>query len=90
MTNFDANIVITSNYKYFQYKTVILQNTFTQPAPNAANGILVNIKIAVSLKYLIRYGDLLKKYCVIERLHNWKTSPRLILLCCPLLQVQFV
>ena len=50
MTNFDANIVTTSNFKYFQYKSVILQNTVTQPSPNAANGILVNIKIAVPLK----------------------------------------
>ena len=51
-TNFNNNIANTDNFKSFKYKAKLLENTDAQPAPNEANGILKNVTVAVSLKYL--------------------------------------
>ena len=40
---------------FFQVKAKLLGNTAVQPAPNAANGILKNVTIAVPLKYLSNF-----------------------------------
>ena len=46
-TFFNADIANTD-----KYKAKLLGNTVAQPTPNAANGILKNVTIAVPLKYL--------------------------------------
>ena len=50
-TIFNADIANTDDFKSFKYKAKLLGNTAAQPAPNAANGILKNATVAVSLKY---------------------------------------
>ena len=52
VANLNNNIAITNNFKSFKYKAKLLGNTVPQPPPNAANGIMRNVKTAVSLKYL--------------------------------------
>ena len=44
-TDFNADIANTDSFKYFKYKAKLLGNIVTQPAPNAANGILKNVTI---------------------------------------------
>ena len=48
--DFTANIVNDNNFKSFKYEAKLLGNTVAQ-AYNAANGVLKNTAIAVSLKY---------------------------------------
>ena len=48
-TNFNNDIATDVNFKSFKYKAKLLENTLTQPAPNAASGILRNTTIAVPL-----------------------------------------
>ena len=47
-TNFNADIANDDNFKSFKYNAKLLGNTAAQN-DNAANGILKNSKIAVSL-----------------------------------------
>ena len=49
------DIANADNFKSFKYQAKLLGNTAVQPAPNAANGILKNAKIAVLLKYLSNF-----------------------------------
>ena len=74
-TDFNVDIANTDNFKSFRYKSKLLENTVTQPAPNAANGILRNATIALPLKYLSNFWRSLEmllinckvewtKYCV--------------------------
>ena len=49
--NFDADIVNDNN----KFKAKLLGNTAPQPAPNAANWILKNATIHVSLKWLSNF-----------------------------------
>ena len=50
--NFNNNIGNTNNFKSFEYIAKLLETKVAQPAPNAANGLLKNERIAVPLKYL--------------------------------------
>ena len=43
------------NFKIFEYKTKLLENTEAEPNPSNANGIFKNSTIAVPLKYLSNY-----------------------------------
>ena len=52
--DFNADIVNDNNFKSFKYKAKLLGNTVAQ-ADNAANGILKNATIAVSLKCLSNF-----------------------------------
>ena len=52
--DFNADIVNDNNFKSFKYKAKLLGNTVAQ-ADNAANGILKNAAIAVSLKCLSNF-----------------------------------
>ena len=54
-SNFNNNIANTGNCRSFKYKAKLLENSVARPAPNAANGILRNVAIAVSLKYLSNF-----------------------------------
>ena len=80
-TNFNPDFANDNKSKSFKYKAKLLGNTVTQPGENADHGILWNVKIAVSLKYLsnfwrsfevqlINYKVELKlrwtKYCVLS------------------------
>ena len=47
--SFNADIAKDDNFKYFNYKAKLFGNIATQPAPNAANGILRNATIAAPL-----------------------------------------
>ena len=49
-TNFNINIENTNNFKSFKHKAKLLGNTVAQPAPNNANEVLRNAKLAVPLK----------------------------------------
>ena len=49
-SNFNNNIANT-DFKFFKYKTKLLENTVAPSAPNTANGISKNATIGVSLKY---------------------------------------
>ena len=51
-SNFNLDIANTDDFKSFKYKAKLLQNTAAQPASIAVNGILKNVTIAVTLKYL--------------------------------------
>ena len=51
-SNFNLDIANTDDFKYFKYKARLLQNTAAQPASIAVNGILNNVTIAMTLKYL--------------------------------------
>ena len=51
-SNFNPDIANTDDFKSFEYKAKLLQNTAAQPTPIAVNGILKNLAIAVTLKYL--------------------------------------
>ena len=39
-TNFNSDIANDNNFKSFEYKGKLLQNTVAQDAPNQANGII--------------------------------------------------
>ena len=54
-TNFNANIANTDDFKSFQSKAKLLKTTVAEPAPNNANGILKNERVAVPLKYLSNF-----------------------------------
>ena len=54
-TNFNANITKADPFKSFKYKAKLLGDTVAQPDPNAANGILEIVTIAVPLKYLSNF-----------------------------------
>ena len=49
-TSCNADIANNNNFRSFEYKAKLLGNTFAQPAPNEANGILKNATITVPLK----------------------------------------
>ena len=81
VNNFNNDIANTNNLKYFKYKAILLENAIPQSEPNAANRILRNATIAVTLRYLsdfsrslgmplINYKAELKlkwqKYCVLS------------------------
>ena len=51
-TGFNNNIANTDDFKSFNYKTKLLDNKASQPAPNDANGIKKNTTIAIPLKNL--------------------------------------
>ena len=51
-SNFNPDIANTNDFKSFEYKAKLLQNTAARPTPIAVNGILKNLTIAVTLKYL--------------------------------------
>ena len=53
ITDFNSGIANTDNFKL--YKAKLLGNTVAQPAPNAANGILKYVTIAVPLKHLSNF-----------------------------------
>ena len=68
-TNFNVDITNNNNAKYFEYKTKLLENAIAQPALNAANGILGNAIIAVSLKHLSNFCrplEMLLSNCKVE------------------------
>ena len=74
-TNFNNDIATDVNLKSFKYKAKLLENTVTQPAPNAASGILRNATISVPLKYLINFWrslELLLITCKVELKIRWK------------------
>ena len=74
MTNFNADISNTNDFKSFKYKAKLLENTVAQPAPNAANGIIKNATIAVPLKYLSNFWKSLKILtinCKVELKLKW-------------------
>ena len=52
VTNFNAGIDNTNNFKSFKYQAKSLRNTVAQRTSNQANGILNNSTTAVPLKYL--------------------------------------
>ena len=52
-TNFNAVIVKITAFKFFEYKTKVVEETMTQPEPNNNSAILKNATIVLSLKYLI-------------------------------------
>ena len=54
-TNFSADVANHNSFKYFKYKAKLLENKIAQSAPNAANGVLKNATISVSLKYLSNF-----------------------------------
>ena len=53
--DFNADIANTDNFKSFEYKTNLSENTENQTAPNQANGILKNATIILPLKYLSNF-----------------------------------
>ena len=53
--NFNADIANDNNFKSFEYKPKLLENTVAQPYSNNANGILRNATIAVPLKYFCNF-----------------------------------
>ena len=53
--NFNINFANTNNFKYFKHKAKLLENTVAHTAANAANGMLRNATIAVTLKYLSNF-----------------------------------
>ena len=55
VTNFNADIANTNDFKSFKYKAKLLGNTTAQPVPNDANGIPRNVTIAVPLKFLSNF-----------------------------------
>ena len=74
MTNFNADISNTNDFKSFKYKAKLLENTVAQPAPNAANGIIKNATLAVPLKYLSNFWKSLKILtinCKVELKLKW-------------------
>ena len=69
-TNFNNNIANTNNFKYFKYKTELLENT----EADEDNGILKNATIAVSLKHLSNFWRSLKMpsvNCKVELKYKW-------------------
>ena len=55
-TNFNADIANDNHFKSFKYKAKLVENTFSQDAPNQANGIILkNSTISVSLKCLSNF-----------------------------------
>ena len=51
-TNFNSDIANDNNFKSFEYKGKLLENTVPQDTPNQANGIKKNATIAMPSKYL--------------------------------------
>ena len=51
-TNFNSDIANDNNFKSFEYKGKLLENTVPQHTPNQANGIKKNATIAAPSKYL--------------------------------------
>ena len=73
-TNFNNNIANTNNLKSFKFKAKVLENTVSQPQPNAANGILRNTTIAVPLNYLSNFWRSLEMpliNCKVELKLKW-------------------
>ena len=54
-TNFNEDIANDDNFKCFKCKVKLLGNIVAQSRANAANGILRNVAVAVSLKYLSNF-----------------------------------
>ena len=93
--NFNVDIASINNFKSFKYKAKLSGNIAGQPAANAADGILKNATIAVSLKYLSNFWRSLemplinckvelklkwKKYCVFSQMVMIMKLPMLIML----------
>ena len=73
-TNFNAVIANNNDFKPFEYKAKLLDNTVAQPNPNNANGILINATIALLLKYLSNFWISLKLpliNCKVELKRKW-------------------
>ena len=73
-TNFNAVIANNNDFKPFEYKAKLLDNTVAQPNPNNANGILINATIALLLKYLSNFWISLKLpliNCKVELKCKW-------------------
>ena len=69
-TNFNAEIHNDNNFKSFKYKAKLLRNT----VENGANGILRNIAIALSTKYLNNFRKSLEMSpinCKVELKIKW-------------------
>ena len=60
VTNIDADIANTDQFKSFKCKAKLLGNTAAQPAPNTDNGVLKIATTTVPLKYLSNLGRSLK------------------------------
>ena len=71
-TNFNTDIANIDDFKSFKYKVKSLGNTAAQPAPNAANGILKNVTIAVPLNYLSNFWRTFEMPLI-----NWKVELKL-------------
>ena len=70
---------------FFQVKAKLLGNTAVQPAPNAANGILKNVTIAVPLKYLSNFWRSLEKLLInykVELKLRWTKTLCFVCSCC--------
>ena len=57
VTDVNADVANTNDFKSFKYKTKFLGNTVAHLASNATNGILKNATIAVPLKYLSNHSS---------------------------------
>ena len=53
-TNFNSDIANDNNFKSFEYKGKLLQNTVAQDAPNQANGIIKKCNNCCAIKILER------------------------------------
>ena len=63
-----------NNFKSFKYRAKLVGNTAAQPTPNAANGILKNVLIAVPLNYLRNFWRSLEMpliNCKVESKLKW-------------------
>ena len=72
--NFNIDIASINNFKSFTYKAKLSENIAGQPAPNAADGILKNARIAASLKYLSNFWRSLEMpliNCTVELKLKW-------------------
>ena len=69
-TNFNTDIANNNNFKSFEYKAKLLENTEAE----GANGILKNATITVSLKYLSNFWRLFEMplvNCKVELKLKW-------------------
>ena len=72
--NFNAVIDNDNNFKSFNYKIKLLENTVAQPNTINVNGILRNAAIAVILKYLSNFWRSLEMpliNCKVELKLRW-------------------
>ena len=72
--NFNAVIDNDNNFKSFNYKIKLLENTVAQPNTIKVNGILRNAAIAVILKYLSNFWRSLEMpliNCKVELKLRW-------------------